>query len=159
MIIGSYFNYTMNTSLDAKFKVPTWERTTGVENALCQLLNESRDKTIMFTGVKQLTKWPKEDIRLWLSILYSRRVLVSYDRHHVNRYCLAHDFPSDRDSIMELIPLVGSTLLPEKEPTWRGETVNQPVSTSDYKVNSCDRNGNQSAHVNPTVDYAYPGYA
>ncbi len=159
MIDGPYFRYTMNTGLDAKFKEPTWQRTTGVENALCELLNESRDKTIMFSEVRQLTRWPKDDTKLWLSILYSRRVLVSYAQHHANRYCLAYDFPSDRDSLLELIPMVGSTILPEKEPTWRGKTVNQSVSTSDYKVNSCGSNGNPSAHVNPTVDYAYPGYA
>ena len=159
MIDGPYFRYTMNTGLDAKFKVPTWQRTTGVENALCELLNESRDKTIMFSEVKQLTRWPKDDIKLWLSILYSRRVLVSYAQHHANRYCLADDFPSDRDSLLELIPLVGSTILPEKEAIWRGKTVNQRVSTFDCKVSSSDRSSNPSAHVNPTVDYVYPGYA
>jgi hypothetical protein len=159
MIDGPYFRYTMNTGLDAKFMEPTWQRTTGVENALCELLNESRDKTIMFSEVRQLTRWPKDDIKLWLSILYSRRVLVSYPYHHANRYCLAYDFPSDRDSLLKLIPEVGSTILPEKQACWREKTVNQLVSTSDSKASLGDRTSNLLSHVNPTVDYVYPGYA
>lgn len=159
MINGPYFSYTIDNSLDAKCKAPTWQRTTGIETELCRILNESRDKTIMHTDVRRLTRWPKEDVKLWFSMLHSRGVLVCFSKYHANRYCLAHDFPADRDSLLELIPLVGSTILPEKEPSWREKKVNHQVSKSAYKVTAGDKKSHQTTHVNPTVDYVYPGYA
>ncbi len=112
---GKFFDYEFDNSFDGKFKVPSWNRTEGVERQLCDLLNGSRDAPITQSHVIGLTRWPKQDVKRWFAVLLSAGVFVDDPEAHLYRWRLARNFPDDRASLVELIPPIGSTIVSRKQ--------------------------------------------
>jgi hypothetical protein len=111
MSSNKYFDISFDSSFDGKFKVPSWNRTEGVERQLCDLLNGSRDAPITQSQVIGLTRWPKQDVKRWFAVLLSAGVFVDDPEAHLYRWRLARNFPDDRASLAELIPPIGSTIV------------------------------------------------
>jgi hypothetical protein len=111
---GKHFDYKFDTSFEGKFRVPSWNRTEGVERQLSDLLNGSRDAPITQTQVIALTRWPKQDVKRWFAVLLSAGVFVDDPEAHLYRWRLSRNFPDDRSSLVELIPPIGSTIVPRK---------------------------------------------
>ena len=111
MFNNKYFCYVFNNSFESKFKEPSWNRTNGVEHQLCSLLDDARDAPITITQIRSLTGWAKQDIKRWFAILLSAGVFVDDPDAHVNRWRLVRNYRTDRASLVDLIPPIGSTLV------------------------------------------------
>lgn len=115
MITGKYFNFEFDSSFEGKCKNPSWNRTVGVERQLCNLLSDSRDAPITYSQVSSLTGWGYFLIRRWFAELLTSGVFTDADTPRTQRWRLARDFPEDRDSLAELIPPIGSTIVSRKK--------------------------------------------
>ncbi len=138
---GKHFDYEFDTSFEGKFRVPSWNRTEGVERQLSDLLNGSRDAPITQTQVIALTRWPKQDVKRWFAVLLSAGVFVDDPDAHLYRWRLSRNFPDDRASLVELIPPIGSTIVPRKHVDYQATSTSQaslPIVTVNDKVDEAN---------------------
>ena len=132
MSSNKYFDISFDNSFEGKCKVPSWNRTAGVERQLCDLLSSSRDSPITYSQVRLLTGWGFLAIRKWFAALLSADVFTDDDTPRTQRWRLTRGFPEDRASLAELIPPIGSTIRARKHTGNQG--ISNPTSSSSVDI-------------------------